>query len=120
MANPDYATTGLPTSHLMGSWSKPKPYRDPTASEMEGGNIRLRRQPGDEVAQIQFSILYTNEQFATLETWINTFRGVSRFSMKVYDGSTYAVRTVQLVAPYETEDVPPGRKQVTFQLWVYP
>lgn len=120
MANPDYMTTGLPYSHLVDSWQKPKPYREPLATDMDSGNIRLRRQPGDEIFQIQFDISFTNAQFATFETWVQTFKGVGRFSMKVYDGSSYAVRTVQFVQPYGTTDVPPNRKRVTFQLSVYP
>lgn len=120
MANPDYSTTGLPHSHMIDSWSMPKPYRDPLATDMEGGNVRLRRMPGDEIFQIQFDLLFTNAQFATFQTWVNTFRGVSRFSMNVYDGTGYAVRTVQFIQPYGVQDVPPSRKRVTFQLWVYP
>lgn len=120
MANPDYATTGLTTSYMVGSWQKPKAYRDPTVSEMDGGNIRNRRQPGDEVFQIQFDILYTNAQYTTFEAWIATFRGIGRFSMKVNDGSNYTVRSVQFVEPYNSADVPPSHKQVTFKLWVYP
>src|SRR4051812_39462474 len=120
MANPDYSTTGLPTSHLVGSWSKPKPYRDPVQSEMDSGNIRLRRQPGDEMFQIQFDLLYTDAQFITFETWVRTFRGIGRFSMRIYDGASYAVRTVQFSEQYTPEEVPPGKKRVTFQLWVYP
>jgi hypothetical protein len=120
MANPDYASTGLPHSHLVDSWAKPKPYLDPTQSDMDGGNKRLRRQPGDEMQQIEFAIMYTDAQFNTFETWVRTFRGIGRFTMQVYDGSTVAARTVQFVEQYVPQAVPPGRKQVSFKLWIYP
>lgn len=120
MANPDYSTTGLPTSHLIGSWSIPKPYREPAATDMDSGNVRLRRQPGDEMYQIQFSLMYTLAQYATFKTWLNTFRGIGRFSMRVYDGAAYAVQTVQFSQPYSVEEVPPKLVRVTFQLWVFP
>lgn len=120
MALPDYSSTGLPHSHLVDSWSKPKPYLDPTISDMDGGNKRQRRQPGDEVFQIQFDLLYTLEQFATFEAWVATFRGIGRFTMMVYDGQSVAARTVQFSQQYGSQAIPPGKQQVTFQLWVYP
>jgi hypothetical protein len=122
MTFPTYASTSLPDQPLSGTWTKPQPYLEPAQTDFDGGNKRLRRQPGDEVMQIQFDILYTNAQFATFETFVKTTLGggISRFTMRVRTGGVMELKTVQFSKAYQPSEVPPSRTQVTFLLWVYP
>lgn len=119
MTLPTYASTGLPDSPLVDSWAITKPFLDPTQSDMEGGNKRMRRQPGDDMMQLQFDIIYTQAQFSTFRTWVNTFRGIGRFTMYIWDGTARVSKTVQFAQTYQPQSVPP-KVRVTFNLWVYP
>lgn len=122
MAIPAYSTLGISDKALVDTWSKSKPYLDPVATEMEGGNKRLRSLPGDEAFIIQFDILLTNAEFVTFENYVKVTlgNGCARFDMRVYDGQSYAVRTVQFEQSYSVVPQPPLKKQVTLMLRVYP
>ena len=122
MALPTYASTSLPYSPLVGTWQEPDPYLDPNQTEMEGGNIVLRAQPGDDVEHIQFDIRLTQSQYTTFKAFIKTTLsfGTSRFTMQVWMGAAFETRTVQFAKKYQAKDDPPGHVIISFDLWVYP
>lgn len=66
---------------------------------MDGGNVRLRRRPGDSVSIITQTVVMTSDEFATLESWVASSinGGVGRFTMNVFMGTSagYASKTVQ-------------------------
>lgn len=65
---------------------------------MEGGNVRQRRRPGDNVAIVSQTVLMTNAQFATLEGWVSSSLGggVARFTMSVFlGGAAFISKAVQ-------------------------
>lgn len=79
------------------SWRK-SPFRPPIKTEMDGGNVRLRRQPGDTAVLVAQTIVLTLAEFATLESWVeNTIAGgTAQFTMNVLlSGTTYSSQTVQ-------------------------
>jgi hypothetical protein len=119
---PAYSTLGIPDVPIVDSWSEPEPYITPTSTDMDGGNIRLRRQPGDERIQRQFDILFTNAQYATFKAYVKTTLGLgtARFQMRVWDGAAMVLETVQFSKPYQPTPMPPLYVQVTFVLWIYP
>lgn len=123
MAFPDYASTGLPTAVLVGTWKEAEPYQDNVTSDMAGGNKRKRAYPGDELKRITFNIKYTQAQFLYLkDTFIKTTLGlgVSRFYMLVWNGKQYENRLVQISTRIQNESQPPTDEIVTWDLWVYP
>lgn len=123
MPIPNYATLSINDQPLVDSWSMPSgAYRAPTSTDMEGGNVRLRRQPGDEMYELQFDILFTAAEFATFKTFVQTTLGggVSRFTMNVWTGAAMETKTVQFVQPYVPTPLPPVKTAVSFHLRVYP
>lgn len=122
MAFPNYATTSLPTSVLVGSWQEAEPYQDNIATDMAGGNKRKRAYPGDELKRITFKVKFTQTQFKSFKTFVKTTLGlgVSRFYMNVWDGKQYVNSLVQFATRYQNESQPPTDEIVTFDLWVYP
>lgn len=120
MTVPAYEDTGLPYSPLVDSWQQPDLYQDPVETEMEGGNVRLRSAPGDDVEHIQFDILYTQAQYTTFKTFVKTTlnNGSSRFTMKVWMGSAFEVRTVQFAKKPVPNAVFP-KVRVSFELRVF-
>lgn len=107
-------------SPLVDSWQVDKPYLEPLQTDMDGGNKRLRTRPGDEVAQIQFTIMYNLADFATFKTFALTTlnRGTVRFTMDVWNGVAMVSKTVQFASPYKhTTNWP--LVVVQFDLYVY-
>lgn len=122
MPIPSYASLAINDGPLIDSWSKPESYIPPRATEMDGGNTRLRRQPGDDAFQLQFDILYTATELATFRNFVKTTLGggISRFTMRVWTGAIMETKTVQFIQPYSETPQPPGHTQVSFRLKVYP
>jgi hypothetical protein len=120
MTLPTYASTGLPNRPLVDSWEQPDLYQDPIITDMEGGNKRLRRRPGDDVEMIQFEMNFTKAQYATFKAFVRDtlFNGTSRFTMNVWMGNAMESRRVQFAQkPSMMNEHPIVR--VKFQLWVY-
>lgn len=121
MPDPSYTALGINDHPLVDSWSLVKPFQEPETSEMEGGNVRQRSRPGDENAELQFSILMTPAEYGE---WIvfareDLMRGSSRFTMRVWTGNSMASKTVQLVkGQYTMKPVPP-KISVGFHVRVY-
>lgn len=96
MAYPNYVAN-VPYKPLAGSWSMPQPALPPLATEMDGGNLRKRRRPGDDVAIIEFRVGMTRAEYSTFDTWFRDviFNGASRFNMSVWLGAAFSTKVVQ-------------------------
>lgn len=105
-------------------WQMPKPWIAPVASEMNGGNQRLRSQPGGNVAVVTYPLgMLTAEQFNTLDTFFreDLSNGASRFKMQVWLGSSFETKTVQFEGgePPTYADAGGAFVKVTMKLRVY-
>lgn len=81
-------------------WAPPV-FTPPRATEMEGGNVRVRVKPGDGGDVSKWGQELTNAQFASFLAFYRSTlaNGALRFTMPVcVDGLTYEARTVQIVA----------------------
>lgn len=116
-----YSSTGLPHSALADSWEPTDLYLDPTETDMEGGNKRLRAEPGNDIERVAFDILYSTAEYATFKTFVRTTLslGTARFQMQVWNGSAYELRTVQFASKPKPTNIPP-KKRVHFDLWLFP
>lgn len=98
------------------------PARDHLATEMESGDVRVRRRPA-RLDAITWGRILTQAQFAALDTFleVTTHRAASRFRMRVtFNGSTFEERTVQIQpGSLKISHVGAG-PQVVFSLWVFP
>lgn len=81
-----------------GNWNV-KRGREALATEMEGGDTRQRRRPGDDVASMQWARGLNATQMAAFEAFIATVgEGAARFLMPVsFDGQNYTTRVIQIV-----------------------
>jgi hypothetical protein len=77
---------------------------DPEQTPMDGGNVRTRGRPGDNVMELQQTLRWTSTEYATFDTFFRTTLsgGKSRFTMPVWlDASNaYVTKTVQLMPPF--------------------
>jgi hypothetical protein len=88
----------VPTGTRDG-WQVSQMFLPALATEMEGGNQRLRSRPGDNVASITYPLQpLTEAQWADLETFLRVTlnNGASRFTMPLLTGATTVTKTVQL------------------------
>lgn len=113
--------TTVPTNARDG-WQMTEMALAPLASEMEGGNKRLRGRPGDNVATVMYPLVpLTDAQMAAFRTFYRTTLsgGVSRFTMALMtDNSVSETKTVQFdKSPSVTMDG--GFWFVTLPLRVY-
>jgi hypothetical protein len=93
--------TNVP-SRARDGWQMTEPNLAPLASEMDGGNVRLRRRPGDNVAKIMYPLIpLTDAQFALFRTFYRTTisGGVSRFTMSLMTDNAVETKTVQFEKP---------------------
>lgn len=120
MTIPAFSDTGLKYAPQVDSWKMSDLNLDPLETDMDGGNKRLRGRPGDNVQRIQFSVLYTEAAWATLFAWNRDtlVGGISRFTMNVWLGASFSVKTVQFAAKLNPVAVPP-LVQANFDLWVF-
>jgi hypothetical protein len=97
-------------------------YLPPLRTEMEGGNTRARKRPGDDVATISQSIPMTTAQWGTLLTFVKTtlVNGTARFTMDVWDGiQCQEDRTVMLAGEPKPTRLGAGKVLVSFPIRVY-
>ena len=75
--------------------------RDPIQTDMEGGNIRQRARPGDNVGTITQSMWMTMAEHDTFVGWVmdQLGGGTGRFTMPVWLGSSYVTKTCQFDQP---------------------
>ncbi|MGJ4893782.1 hypothetical protein ACQR2B_06580 [Bradyrhizobium oligotrophicum] len=98
--------------------------RDPLATDMEGGNTRQRKRPGDNVGTLTQTVWMTMAEHDTFVDWVKMTlgNGTGRFTMNVWLGSAFVSKTCQFIKPgtqltyaYLTTDV----VAVTMSLRVY-
>lgn len=87
-----------------------KPVRDAAETQMEGGNVRLRRRPGDRLATMRWGRQMKPDEAAAFLAFIASIGdGTHRFWMPVcLDGSTYTIRLVQITGGLPEEATPGG------------
>ena len=100
---------GLPQAPLVDSYQRPDMYQDPRVTDMEGGNKRMLTRPGDDIYRVTFNLLMSRTQATTFRTWVLTDlgRGTSRFSTRIWDGSSMVNAVCQFASkPVESSVVP--------------
>lgn len=101
---------------LESSWSK-KPFLKPITSEFDGGNVRERGRPGDEVQVIaQVVPVDADDYTATLEPFLIANKG-RRVVMPVWLGSAYS-DCVVLLTDIDVVKSTPGKVDISMQLRV--
>ncbi|MBR0882188.1 hypothetical protein ACVMGC_011552 [Bradyrhizobium barranii subsp. barranii] len=87
----------VPYRPARDSFQPIKPFLDPIATEMEGGNTRQRPRPGDNVATLGQTIMMTPAEAETFKTWVKTTlaNGTARFTAQVWTGAAYVSKTCQ-------------------------
>ena len=100
------------------------PGREALQTEMESGDTRQRRRPGDDIGSMQWGRTFTVAEMATWKTFLaDTSGGTARFLMQVpTDGANYELRVVQIVGAaggvsYAAVGV---ETQVSFSLVIFP
>jgi len=95
----------------------------PIVTEMEGGNVRTRRRPGDNVSLVSQRIRMTLAELATFKTWFATTigGGTGRFEMDVWTGAAFENKVCQfnLSNPIQYVYVTTDIVDVSMQLRVY-
>lgn len=119
------AWPAVPYAPIRDSWKR-APFLPPIRTEMEGGNVRMRRRPGDNVAIISQVVEMTESELSTLDAWVvsDIGSGVGRFTMSVWLGSAFQSKTAQFEAgsgdfPYAVSAVTDGVVRVTMALRVF-
>lgn len=114
---------GLPTEPIRDSFSIQPWGPSPIVTEMEGGNTRVRRRPGDDVQLVSQTLRMTADQIAMFKTWFKDSigGGSGRFSAAVWNGSAYVTRTCQfnLAQPLRYSEPAVGLTDVAMSLRVY-
>lgn len=100
------------------------PARESLQTEMEGGDTRQRRRPGDDVGTMQWGRTFTAAEMDLWDGFLtDTSGGVARFIMPVpTNGATYQLRVVQIVggAGGVSSSAVGIETQVSFSLRVFP
>lgn len=101
---------------------KGKPYRAPLKTDMDGGNVRVRRRPGDKVGTYGWGRRFTETEMGLFISFFedDLNLGTAKFIMPVsLYGYAYTNRVVQIVGDsidLQTD----GMTATTFSLDVYP
>lgn len=115
---------GIPYAPQVDSWQMPSPYMDPLATDMDGGNQRLRSRPGAGIKIVQFNITMTLSQYASFRTFCETTLGFgsSRWVMLVWFGTAFVSSVVQFDKgkPPQGTALPPNLVSVQMSLRVFP
>ncbi|SHJ69879.1 hypothetical protein SAMN05444159_1260 [Bradyrhizobium lablabi] len=74
---------------------------DPISTDFEGGNTRERPRPGDNVGSLTQTIWMTLAEHDTFVAWVLSTlnNGTARFTMNVWMGSSFIVKTCQFIKP---------------------
>jgi hypothetical protein len=102
----------------LNSISGIKPYLDPIATEMEGGNTRTRARPGDNVGSLAQTIIMPVAQCATFRAWVKTTlnNGTARFSAKVWTGAGFETKVCQFEKGISPTYKPIGTRAVAVSM----
>lgn len=95
------AYPSVPYFPVPGSWSI-VPAVPPLQTDMGGGNLRRRQQPGSNVKIVSQKVQMTAANWSTLSTFNDSTLsyGTSRFTMSVWTGAAYVSKTVQWMDDY--------------------
>jgi hypothetical protein len=74
---------------------------DPLATAMEGGNVRQRPRPGDNVGTLTQTIWISAAEHDTFVAWVKATlgNGTGRFTANVWLGTAYLNKVCQFVKP---------------------
>lgn len=101
-----------------------KPVRAPLKTEMEAGNVRIRRRPGDNLKVMRWGRMLSTAELADFNTFLETtiYGGAGRFTMQVsLDGATYVSRLVLMDAEtIEITHLGGLQVAVSFAAFVFP
>lgn len=97
---------------------------EPISTAMEGGNVRERSRPGDNIATIPQAIWMKAAEKALFVAWVKTTlsNGTARFTMNVWLDNAYVSKTCQFVkgaGGIKYDFVSPGVDSVSMTLRVY-
>lgn len=112
---------GVPYAPDLGTAQPASRLLDPIKTDMEGGNVRLRSRPGDEVWQVSYSVPMTNAQIVTFNDWVKTTlgNGTARFSLNVWIENSFQNKVCQFAAVPKSQRLGNGRLAVALSLRVY-
>jgi hypothetical protein len=87
----------IPYAPDLNSISPIKRMLDPIATDMEGGNTRLRSRPGDNVGTISQTVVMKAAQFDAFVAWVKDGlgNGTSRFTVPVRLGAAFETKVCQ-------------------------
>lgn len=112
----------LPHAQMEGDGSGPM-FRDPVETEMEGGDLRRRRRPGDDVMRLRFSFRFTAEQANAWASFVrdDLYFGTARFLMPVaIDGMPCDTRIMQMIGAPNFDGRSGSLRMYSFEAWVFP
>ncbi|MGY3527692.1 hypothetical protein [Bradyrhizobium sp. USDA 4452] len=111
----------FPYAPDLGTVQPAQRFLDPIRTPMEGGNLRLRTRPGDNVAQVAYSVPMTTAQLAAFNTWVKTAlnNGTGRFSVPVWLDGIFVTKVCQFAAVPKSRRSGNGRQAVALSLRVY-
>ncbi|MFG1349098.1 hypothetical protein [Xanthobacter autotrophicus] len=121
MSTPEWPSA-LSFAPLVGDWNV-DPYRSHIETEMEGGNVRIRRRPA-RLPLVQWGHELDPDQFAAFDDFVadTLFDGTARFLMPVtLGGAAFQVRLVQIQTGSLKLSAPsPNQTRVSFAVYVFP
>lgn len=120
MAVPSWPV-GVPYAPDLGSVQPLTRLLDPIKTEMDGGNVRLRSRPGDNVGQISYSVPMSTAQISNLNSWIKDTigNGTGRFSMPVWLDNVFVTKVCQFASPPKSQRLGSGRLAMSLSLRVH-
>lgn len=89
----------VPSAPLRGSFQIQQPWRPALVTDFDDGNSRARRSTSKNIARLAFQIVMSADEFEAFKAWARDtlVDGTLAFTMSVWTGSGYAIRTCTLV-----------------------
>ena len=112
----------LPFAQMEGDGSGPM-FRDPIETEMANGDVRRRRQPGDDLIRKRLAFRFTAAEVETWSIFVRTTlnNGAARFVMPVsIDGGACEPRVVQIIGAPNYDGRSGSLRMYSFEAWVFP
>ncbi|MGY3605665.1 MULTISPECIES: hypothetical protein [unclassified Bradyrhizobium] len=121
MAVPAWPVDQFPYAPDLNTVQPVTGFLDPVRTEMEGGNVRLRTRPGDNVGQVSYSIPMTKAQLDLFNAWVKTTlnNGTSRFSMPVWIDNAFLTKVCQFAAVPRRQRIGTSKLAAVISLRVY-
>jgi hypothetical protein len=88
---------GVPIIPRLEEFQPVQRLREPLATEMEGGNVRMRSRPGDNVGTMPLRLRMTLAQFTTFTAWWKATlnNATARFTATVFLGTGCQTKVCQ-------------------------